>query len=290
MSSAESQTIRLRDGRDLAFAEYGDPEGMPLIGIHGTPGSRLVFRLSDEPAKNLRVRVIAPDRPGYGLSSPHKRRTLADWAADVDELADRLQLPSYAVIGVSGGGPHAVACAAYNQERVSSLGLVCPLGPVANQEFDDTVTLGYRIFFKYLARVPGAMRGIFTVGRFGFFYLPVLIYGAVLARATPDDWRILMRKEVRRSITTAMREGFRPSLRGGLGDVDVFCRPWDFSVEDIKVPTNLWQGLSDRNVPVKTSLRLGEKMPNCTVHQIPRSGHYWIFDNIETVLKTVASR
>lgn len=280
-------TLVLRDGRQLAYAEFGDPNGAPLIAMHGTPGSRLTFRVADDTAKALGVRIIAPDRPGYGRSSAHPKRSLHDWAKDVAELADSLSIDRFAVTGVSGGGPHALALASLLPERVTSVGLVCPLGPISDEGYDDTVTLGYRVFFRYLARVPGFMRFVFTVGGLGFRFAPLAIYGIVLARATPEDWRILMRHKVRKAISDATCEGLRRSARGGLGDVDVFRKAWDLPLGEIRAPVYLWQGLSDRNVPVRTSLRLGERLPHCSLHSLPRSGHYWVFDNIETVLREV---
>jgi pimeloyl-ACP methyl ester carboxylesterase len=100
------KTIRLPDGRHLGYAEYGDPDGIPLLYFHGTPGSRLQARLFDAPAREVGVRMVAPERPGYGLSDVHPQRTLLDWVQDMEVLADRLHLERFAVMGVSGGGPH----------------------------------------------------------------------------------------------------------------------------------------------------------------------------------------
>ena len=100
-----SQVLRLADGRQIGFAEYGDPEGQPVLAIHGTPGSRLMFALTDATARQRRLRIVAPERPGYGLSDFQLQRSLAEAASDLEQCADALGLHRFALSGVSGGGP-----------------------------------------------------------------------------------------------------------------------------------------------------------------------------------------
>ncbi|MET0302248.1 MAG: alpha/beta hydrolase, partial [Methyloceanibacter sp.] len=107
-----SQVLRLADGRRIGFAEYGDAEGQPVLAIHGTPGSRLMFALTDTTARERRLRIVAPERPGYGLSDFQLQRSLAEAASDLEQCANALGLRRFALIGVSGGGPYAVAAAA----------------------------------------------------------------------------------------------------------------------------------------------------------------------------------
>ena len=103
-----SLTLRLPDGRRLCYAEFGDPHGLPVLAIHGTPGSRFMFGLTDKAARERGLRVIAPDRPGYGHSDYRRNPSLMRSAEDFIALADTLELEQLAVIGVSGGGPHAI--------------------------------------------------------------------------------------------------------------------------------------------------------------------------------------
>jgi pimeloyl-ACP methyl ester carboxylesterase len=114
--------IELRDGRQLGYAEWGDSAGGPLLFFHGWPGSRLEGRLGDEAAKTCRVRLIALDRPGMGLSDFQSRRALVDWPDDVVQLADALGLERFAVLGISGGGPYAAACAWKLSDRLTHAG------------------------------------------------------------------------------------------------------------------------------------------------------------------------
>ncbi|MBC7801768.1 MAG: alpha/beta fold hydrolase, partial [Gemmatimonadaceae bacterium] len=124
-SSHPSIMVRLPDGRAIAVEEYGDPAGLPVLYFHGWPASRLEAGLIPE----LPVRLLAFDRPGYGRSSPQPGRTLLDWPRDVAEVADRLGLDRFHVVGLSGGAPYAVACAYAIPDRVRGMALVCPVPP-----------------------------------------------------------------------------------------------------------------------------------------------------------------
>jgi pimeloyl-ACP methyl ester carboxylesterase len=124
-----SRTLRLSDGRRLCYAEFGDSRGLPVLAIHGTPGSRFMFGLTDVAARDRGLRIIAPDRPGYGHSDYRRNLSLMRSAEDFVALVDGLGVERLAVIGVSGGGPHAIAAAAAIQERVALLALISPVGP-----------------------------------------------------------------------------------------------------------------------------------------------------------------
>ena len=129
--SPDTHSLTLGDGRRLAWAEYGDPSGRPLIYCHGFPGSRLEAAMSHDTAARLGIRIIAPDRPGLGRSDYQPGRRLNDFPADLKQLADHLKLGRVAVLGESGGGPYAMAAAAALPERITKLLLVSSIGPPA---------------------------------------------------------------------------------------------------------------------------------------------------------------
>ena len=129
--------LTLPDGRRLACAEYGDPNGLPVLALHGTPGSRLMFALANGAARVRGIRLIAPERPGYGLSDYRPSESLARIAEDLSAVADAYGLDRFAIIGVSGGAPFAVAAAASMPDRISLLALVCPVGELANRPSFD---------------------------------------------------------------------------------------------------------------------------------------------------------
>ncbi len=281
-------TIALPDGRVLGYAEYGDPDGVPIIGMHGTPGSRRMFEIANDAAAALNIRLLAPERPGFGISSYHSGRDLRSYAQDIAAFADALGISRFAVAGVSGGGPYAAACAAFLPERVTALGLVSPIGPMAGKEKPPSIGPGHAFAFRYGPRMKPLMALIFSVGRLAFLHAPNLIFGFILSRAAPSDWAVLSRREIRRNLIRGVAEGCRPGIGASLQEMRLFSRPWDVPLEKIEAPAFLWQGLSDRNVPVSAALRLGELIKGCRVTRIANAGHYWIFDNVPLVLATLA--
>jgi pimeloyl-ACP methyl ester carboxylesterase len=281
-------TVTLPDGRLLGYAEYGDPRGVPLLGLHGTPGSRFMFQLAHPIACELGVRLLAPERPGFGISTYQRGRTLASYAQDIADFAAALGLTQFGLAGISGGGPYAAACAALLPERVTALGLISPVGPLAGKERPASIGLGHLMAFRIMPRLPPLTAAVFSTGRIAFLHAPNLIFGFIMSRAAPSDWGILSRQEVRRNLLRGVAEGCRPGIGASLQEMKIFSRPWNIPFAEIKAPAFLWQGLSDRNVSVAAALRLGELIPDCRTTTVPKAGHYWIFDNIRHVLETVA--
>src|SRR6185503_12550356 len=150
----ECREIKLRDGRTLAYAEYGSPRGQPIIHCHGTPSSRVEGELtfSGTTAAELGVRIIVPDRPGMGRSDFQPGRRIVDWPNDVLELAAALGLDTFAVLGSSGGAPYAAACGALIPSRIRVVGLLGGLAPA------DAPGV--------LASMVGPMRMMFRLARF----------------------------------------------------------------------------------------------------------------------------
>ncbi len=288
-SPSTDLTVTLPDGRRLGYAEYGDPKGTPIFGLHGTPGSRLMFRIADDDARALNIRLLAPERPGFGISCYSPGRDLASYAQDLADFADALGIERFAVAGVSGGAPYAAACAALLGDRITALALVSPIGPMAGAERPPSIGFGHYTAFRLLPRITPLIAAIFGIGRLAFLHAPGLIFGFLLSRAAPSDWAILRRPEVRRNLLSGVAEGCRPGIRAGLQEMVIFSRPWNVPLDRITAPTYLWQGLSDRNVPVSAALRLGKLIPQCRTCEIPGAGHYWVFDNIPHILETIAN-
>ena len=281
-------TVRLPDGRLCGYAEYGDPDGVPVLGLHGTPGSRFMFRIAHEPARSLGIRLLAPERPGFGISSFHFSRNLETYALDIANFADLLGIGRFAVVGVSGGGPYAAACAAVLGERVTALGLISPIGPMCAPENPSSIGSGHYFAFRLMPRLSPLLWTIFSFGRLAFLHAPNLIFGFIMSRAAPSDWKILSRGDVRRNLLDGVTEGCRPSVKASTQEMKIFSQPWNIPFEKITARAFLWQGLSDRNVPVAAALKLGELIPHCQVHKIKNAGHYWIFDHILEVLEIIS--
>ncbi len=283
----EDGKLVMADGRVIGFREYGAADGLPILCFHGTPGSRFMFAIAGDFARENGLRLIAPERAGFGLSSYAKARPLLRTAEENAALCDALGLPRVAVAGVSGGAPFAVAFAAARPERVSAMALVSPVGPFAGPESPKRIGPAHRLTFRALPGVPLLYRFLFSFGRLGFLFAPDAMAALIMSRSAPSDWRILSEKRIRKNLLRGLREGVRPGVGGAVEELRCFSRPWDLPFDNIAAPTILWQGLSDRNVPVSAALRLGEMIPGCDVRRIDGAGHYWILRNYGHVLESV---
>jgi pimeloyl-ACP methyl ester carboxylesterase len=291
-SAAEDRTslvFRLPDGRTLSYAEFGDPRGLPVLALHGTPGSRFMFGLTDGSARDRGLRVIAPDRPGYGQSDYRRNQSLMQSAEDVVALADALEVGRLAVIGVSGGGPHAIATAAAMPDRVGLLALVSPVGPVAECRRQVRMSPMHRLIFTRMGRSPQACASFFWSLRGVVKWAPGVAYRVLQKRVAPTDRLVLSHLEVKDNLRAAIREGLRPGIKGALQDVRLFCSPWGLSLADIDVPAVVWQGSDDTIVPPSATYHLAAQLPNCRLDVIQQAGHYWGFANFARVLDAVGA-
>jgi len=279
--------LTLPDGRRVACAEYGDPGGLPVLALHGTPGSRLMFALADRAARERGIRLIAPERPGYGLSDYRHSESLAQIAEDLSAVADLYEVERFAVIGVSGGGPYAVAAAAAMPDRISLLALVAPIGEVADVQL--RLSRFQRLLFRRLARRPWASRLFFGRLRLMVFRSPDTAYRWLMRRVRAADRELLARSGVRISLQAAMGEGLRPGVEGVAQDLRLCCSPWRLRFADIDVPAIIWQGSDDPVVPPEAAYALARALPNCRLDVIPAAGHYWVFSRFGLILDAVAA-
>ncbi|MGE0765496.1 MAG: alpha/beta fold hydrolase [Hyphomicrobiaceae bacterium] len=275
--------------RCFSYRSLGDRDGYPLIALHGTPGSRLKFVAAHASAKRLGIRLIAPDRWGYGATTAHHAPSLSAFADDICRLADRLGLGKFGVLGVSGGGPFAVAVAASMAERVSSLSLVAPVGPIAGEP-DDEITPFHRLCFGALSQRPKAVGAVFQAFRAMLDVSPDVGVRVAMLRIAAADRRVLWRREVATHLGETFAEGLRPGVVGPVTDLGLFGTRWDIDLCRAHVPAHMWLGSADQNVPRSAARRLADRLPDCGLTELAGEGHLWIADNFETVLEWAAAQ
>ena len=267
--------MALPDGRCLAYAEYGDPEGEPTLYCHGFPGSRLEARLFEKAAESHRLRVIAPDRCGLGGSDPNPGRRLLDWAADAESLVDGLGIARFFLIGVSGGGPYAAACAHRLHARLKGVALVCPLGPLDHPALLRAMPWYAQINFRAIRSLPHLMQFAYRHSVIPVAQIwPHGIYQTMLGLSPPADAVVLKRPAVRSVITASFREAIRQGADGVLQEMKLYTDPWGFDPSAIALPVHLWHGAADRTVPILHGRTLAETLPACTSHFIENEGHF----------------
>lgn len=280
-------SLQLADGRRLSYREFGASDGAPIIALHGTPGSRLKFSVVERFAGALGQRVIAIDRWGYGRTDAPPAPSLPQFAADIRMVADALGLERFSVMGISGGGPYAAAIAAVLPERVTALALIAPVGPIAGEP-DREIGAFHRFCFGPLARSPVASLAVFSGFRRLLLTAPDLAMSVAMARVPPADKALLARGQTRARLAAAFTEGLRPSARGAGIDMMLFGRPWNVPLSNAHMPARLWLGTADRNVPLSAARRLSERLPSCSLQELPGAGHLWIAEHYEEVLQWIS--
>jgi pimeloyl-ACP methyl ester carboxylesterase len=282
--------IKLPDGRTLGYRQFGDPHGVPVIALHGTPGSRLKFSGSHAAALTHGLRLIAVDRWGYGLSdAPRGRQALADYGTDIRALVDRLNFDRVHIVGVSGGGPYAAACALTLADRVRSLALVAPVGPMRGPLAGPGMSRFHQFCFHIVPRVPGATRAAFGLFRSGLARAPNWTMAVAMSRAAPIDQLAMRDVAIRSRLTKTFALGLARSLQGPQIDMTLFGQDWNLPLASIAAPTKCWIGLADLNVPLGPGRALARAIPTAELEELPGAGHLWIAKSPETVMAWLAS-
>ncbi len=278
-NSDPPQQIKLPDGRSLAFSAYGDPGGNPILFFHGWPGARLQGRLTDQPAKRLGLRVIAPDRPGFGLSDFQRNRQILDWPDDIEFVAHVLGIDKFGVIGLSGGAPYALACAYKFPHRLSSVGIISGVGPSDVPGANDGVSDDNRRLIRIAGLVPWVLtlmlKRVVRQRRIN----PAKAFESLLASLPQPDREALSDPIVRESVMEASADTFQAGVKGHTWEMRLFGNPWGFKMDDIQAPVFLWHGDADENILPLTGEMQAEAIPNCTAKFLPNEGHYSLYLN-----------
>jgi pimeloyl-ACP methyl ester carboxylesterase len=291
IETATAQQIKLSDRRALAYAEYGDPAGTPLFHFHGTPGSRLEPHPDSALVAALGVRVIVPDRPGYGLSDFQRGRKLLDWPRDVAHLADALGIDRFTVLGYSGGGPHAMACAYALPERVARAVLVSSPSPLDVPGVLEGMAPMNRQAFAMDRRLPWPLlRLAYGMQGGSIRRAPERLLDALHKQVPVVDQQVLDDPTFRAGFIEDVREAYRAGTRAHAWESRIMARNWGFHPRDIRVEVQLWQGEKDTLVPVAMGRYLARVIPSCRATVFPDDGHLSIYVNHwQQILSTVAA-
>jgi pimeloyl-ACP methyl ester carboxylesterase len=267
-------TLTLDDGRIFGFEQWGDPNGQPLFLLHGTPGCR--FNRPHDPAllSSLGLAVITVDRPGYGLSTALPGRRVSHAARDVAAVADALGVERFMVAGGSGGGPHALACAAILKERVRACAAVACAAPVVKEELDGVIGVNreaYRILTE--EGRPGIVSFLGQL-RAQLLADPIQATRDNTADAAPEDIEWNAREDVQRVRLEAIVEALRPGVDGWADDaVSLFAEDWDVDLRAARCPVRFWHSADDRNGPLSAVQRVAERVPGASLRVWNTGGH-----------------
>jgi pimeloyl-ACP methyl ester carboxylesterase len=278
--------ITLPDGRKLCYAEFGKPDGYPVIHFHGGGGSRLEpLLLGDELISQFGLRLIAPDRPGMGQSDFQPNRGFADYPKDIAFLADTLGLDKFSVLGISSGGGYVYACAAKIPDRLINAVIVS-----GAWDMDS------------LQDLPMFTRWIFTLARiFPLLYPGILKFMLRFYQGTPTKVLVTFKKQLPAADYAVLKpphrigasckstvEAMRQGTKGVAWDLQLYLRPWDFKIEEIQIPLKFFHGEQDKSVPIALAKRYIDRLPTAKLITYPDEGHISVVVNqFETIVKAL---
>ena len=286
-----SYPVTAPDGRQLSTQVYGDPDGRPVFLLHGTPGSRLGPHPRAAVLHRLGVRLIAFDRPGYGKSDRLEGRRVADAATDVLAIADAYGLDKFAIVGRSGGGPHALACAALLPDRLTKVAVLVSIAPRGAQGLDWYDGMTQFNVSEYMAAANGyqslAARTEATAE--AVRVNPASLLASLHPEMPDSDRRVVADPGIRAQLLETYTEALRTSADGWIDDVLAFKMPWGFDPATISVPVLLWHGAVDNFSPVSHAMWLAERIASATVVVQAGAAHFSALDVLPDILRWLSS-
>ncbi len=268
-------SVAVRDGRRISFAEFGARRGPAIVWMHGTPGARRQIPVDARVhAEEVGARIIGIDRPGIGSSTPHLYDNILDWTEDLRLLLDALGVDDVRVIGLSGGGPYALAAGAALPDRVRGVGVLGGVAPTRGPDAAEGGIIQLAVHAAPLlavSRVPlgvaltGAIRTVKPLAG------PALdLYAAV---QPAGDKNLLGRPEFKAMFLDDLLNGSRFQTSAPLADLVLFTRPWGFDLADVQVPVRWWHGDDDHIVPFRHGQHCVDRLPNATMTTIDGESH-----------------
>ncbi len=273
----------------LGFEDVGAADGQPIIYFHGFGSSRVIRHPDDSIAERLGVRLIAVDRPGIGASSGLPGRQMLDWPSDVAALADALEIERFDVLGWSGGGPYALACAWALPQRVRTAGVISGPAPLAGVGSNDYLIRSHRAAARAAGMAPWMIR--LATWRWARQQQrdPERHLDAAVAKMIEADRVVMADPRVRAMMLANGHEMYRQGNRGVYDEALIISRAWGFALGEIGVPVVLWHGDDDPTVPVAMGRFLAAQVPTCRPRFYPGEGHQLFVERWEEILMDFVS-
>lgn len=272
----------LPDKRKLSYIEIGDEKGKVVLYFHGVPGAADECLAWDEDIiKTLGVRLIALDRPGAGHSSFYPNRRISDWAKDITDFTNILGIEKFSVLGCSGGGPYAAACAALIPDKVRTAGIISSLVSFDKEDLLEGINPQNIQFLKLSIDKPQLSKFIYSLMGLMARLSPKQYYKKALEAFGPADAKTFGIPKVHKAILSALG-----SAKGKQLDTKLIVSPWDFDLKEIKIPVFIWHGGQDHNASPAMGRYLEENIINSTMNYYPEEGHIsLIVNHAEDIIK-----
>lgn len=258
----------------MSVYHYGDPHGAPVFFFHGWPSDGTLARLLDEAARKNHLHMIAPDRPGIGGSDAKPGRTLADWPADVRAMAEHYGIGKFAVMGISGGGPYALATAHAMPGRITATAIVCGTPPLDDPGDVAMLHKDFRMLAKMHESHPWFLRFGFRMARAFMPVLPDRALTKSIRKQSAPDRAILADARATAVITGSGRRSFCGTRDGVHDDALIYATPWGFDPARIRGAVEFWHGTEDAIFPSTLTKKLSARIPGAKLHVVTGEGHY----------------
>ena len=285
------ERVELPDGRTLEYLIEGEADRPALVLHHGTPGGATRCAPLSDAALRLGFRVLAPGRPGYGGSTPHPGRRVADVAPDTAAMLDALGVTDFVTLGWSGGGPHALACAALLPDRCRAAISMAGVAPYDASGLDWLAGMGEENVAEFGAALagPAQLTEFMAAAEPGFATLtPDNVIEALGDLISDVDKKALV-GAMADYLAESARYSVSTGIAGWRDDDLAFTTPWGFDPAALTVPVSVWQGDQDRMVPFTHGQWLAAHVPGARSHLIPGEGHISLINDIDAILATLRS-
>lgn len=291
MDEVRELSLSRPDGRVLAWTETGDEDGIPLLRIPGTPGSRWAIRADRTPWEERGLRVLTTERPGFGASTRLPGRGFLEPADDLVAVLDHLGLGRVAVTGGSGAAPHVLAIAARHPERVAAATIVAGAAPLTPGERDQMVPLNAQFHHAVAADDLAAARDLLEQARSAMLADPLAGFGAVMATAPPEDLSVMADPGWREVFARSLTEALTPPVEGWLDESVALIRRWDdIDLAAIGCSLTWYHSTSDRNAPFTAAERLVARIPGARFVAWKDAGHFAAFHKEAELLDELLER
>jgi pimeloyl-ACP methyl ester carboxylesterase len=282
--------IAVGDDRQIGFAEFGDPQGRAIFWLHGTPGARRQIPMEARVyAEKANIRLIGVDRPGIGSSTTYQYDTVSAFADDLRTIADTLGIDKMIVVGLSGGGPYTLACAAAMPERVVAAGVIGGVAPTVGPEAITGGLMGnVGTVVAPLLQMAGTPIGLLASGIIRLIKPVASPVADLYGRVSPEgDRRLLARPEIKAMFLDDLLNGSRKQMAAPFSDVVVFARDWGFRLDDVKQPVRWWHGDHDHIVPFAHGQHMVSKLSDAELFHLPGESHLAGLGVAEEILTTM---
>lgn len=279
------KVLLLKDGRNMSYSEYGDPNGEPIFHCHSVLGSRLELSFDAHNISQQKLaRLIVVDRPGNGASDPNPNASFTNWVNDLVQLADHLHIEKFSLTGYAMGGIYALACAHEIPQRVKRVAIISTGMPAASASDYETMIPLYKMNTRLAKHIPSVYGLITAVTLKGILSDPASFFAQFNEYLDEADKEVLNTEQFKDEMFSSLMEGLRLGGKAASNEVVQFMHDWKFDLEKITTPIDIWYGKSDYHVPYVLAERFTKHMRNTRKFIKQQQGHYLFYTHWEEIL------